>query len=131
VALDYVGIDRSGRREVWRAPSWDDVLRAIGLLDGRDVTMLTLSASEETYLTIAGGSEGLYLAGAALASGRFAALVDPARAGGKVAAVLARASREVASEMGVDRETVLRAARRFYLSATLDPALTWVFSKTP
>lgn len=126
--LDYLGIDRTGKREIWRNPPWEETVRAIGLLDGKEVTMLTLAASEETYLTIAGGAGGVYVVGAALASGHFAALVDPQRAGGTVPVVAARRTQEMASEMAVGREAVLKAARRFFLSATLDPELAWVFT---
>ena len=125
MALDYLGLDRTGRREVWRLPPWEEVERAIGLLDGSDVTMLTLAASDETYMTIAGGEAELYVVGATFASGSFAVLVDPSRAGGMLAVVAGRERRELSSEMGVKKEDVLRAARRFFLSATLDPALAW------
>lgn len=126
MSLEYVGIDRSERREVWRLPTWEDVVRALDLLDGRETATLTLAASDETYMTVAGGEGGLYVVGATFASGRFAVLVDEKRAGGTLAAVVARKPRELASEMGVDRETMLKAALRFYRSATLDPALSWV-----
>ncbi len=126
MALEYVGLDRAGRREVWRLPRWEQVEEAIALLDGKDVTTLTLAVSEETYMTIAGGAGGLYVVGVSLASGRFAVLVDPARAGGTIDVVAGRETRTMASEMGVSRESALRAARRFFLGATLDPALAWV-----
>lgn len=127
--LEFLGLDRTGKREVWRNPSWEDVLRALDLLDGREVTMLTLAADERTFLTVAGGAGGLYVAGAALASGRFAALVEPARTGAAVPVALARQRQEMAPEMAVSRDAVQRAALRFYRSATLDPELTWVFSE--
>ena len=123
--LEYLGRDRTGRREVWRLPPWEKVETAIGLLDGKGVTMLTLAATDETYMTIAGGEAGLYVVGATFASGRFSALVDPSRAGGTIEVAAGRERREFASEMGVAREAVERASRRFFLSATLDPALPW------
>ncbi len=33
--LEYLGIDRTGRREVWRLPTEEDLERAFALLDGR------------------------------------------------------------------------------------------------
>ena len=125
MALEYLGVDRTGRCEVLRMPPWDEVARAVSLLDGRDVTMLTLAASDDTYMTIAGGEAGVYVVGATFASGRFAALLEPSRAGGTIAVVAGRERRTMASEMGVGQDAVLRAARRFYLSATLDPELAW------
>jgi hypothetical protein len=116
------------------SPSWGDVEREVGALDGRTQTLVMLAPAPpkgapegDHQMAIGGGTDGHFIVYATDDNLSFANLIDPEKraADRKVRMLIGGQEGEYCEAQLVSRELALRAARRYLDDGRCAPDLTW------
>ncbi|HEY4243555.1 MAG TPA: Imm1 family immunity protein [Kofleriaceae bacterium] len=112
--------------DCWRvdSPSWDDVDAAIGRLDGKSYTIVTLQGPGEQHLTV-GGGDGQYVVYGTFDNNEFWNLLNPKDEGGTALLNAGGQEGDYPARQIVDRENARAAARTFLEKLQLEPSLRW------
>jgi hypothetical protein len=118
------------RDEVISDPGWSDIETAIRLLDNEarnDVYLRPLNSTQDTFLTVGGGS-GKYIVAGSEHGSRFPTLNNPAGADDSVSLCVGGQRGEYPSRWVVDLEQALAAVRMFYEAGTFDCGISWDYT---
>jgi hypothetical protein len=107
------------------------VEQAIHALDGRRHTQVVIQQPDYANL-IVGGGDGRYNVCVTTADERYLTLTDPTRPADQTEELVTGGQRgEFPANTVVQIEPVLRAARTFYETGTVDSALPWIDDYAP
>jgi hypothetical protein len=111
-------------------PNWSQIEAAIRQLNGKNQTLVTLAADDETYTTIGGGSAGKYVVSVTFDNLDFYNLVDLSKPEATEKLVIGGQEGLYSAKMSVDLLRCLLAARTFSESGKLDSLLSWEKDKS-
>lgn len=124
-------IDNFNQEEVIETPSWNQIETAIKELNGKNKTLVTIGAENETYMSIGGGAEGRYVVTATFDNLDFHVLVNFLKPDNKVEKLVVGGQEgNYLAKMCVDLLPCLLAARTFAESGKLDSLLSWEEDKS-
>jgi len=106
-------------------PDWSQIEAAIRQLNGKNQTLVTLAADDETYMTIGGGYAGKYVVSVTFDNLDFYNLVDLSKPEATEKLVIGGQEGFYPAKMSVDWLRCLLAARTFSESGKLDSLLSW------
>ncbi len=112
------------------SPNWMQIEAAIRELDGNRKTLITLTANDETHMTIGGGESGKYVISVTFNNINFHNLVDLSMPNGTERLVVGGQEGIYPAKMCVDLLSCLLAARTFTESGRLDPLVGWQEDKS-
>lgn len=110
----------------WRVddPSWDDVSKAIGRLDAKTFTMVTIQGPGEQHLAVGGGA-GRYVVYATFDNCDFWNLLVATADDGTVLLNAGGQEGDYPACQIVDLHQAETAAQAFFVGLQLDPSLRW------
>ncbi|MEQ8969150.1 MAG: Imm1 family immunity protein [Coleofasciculus sp. C1-SOL-03] len=124
----WVGNENQG--DFIEKPNWSQIEAAIRQLNGKNQTLVTLAADDETYMTIGGGSAGKYVVSVTFDNLDFYNLVDLSKPEATEKLVIGGQEGLYSAKMSVDLLRCLLAARTFSESGKLDSLLLWEEDKS-
>jgi hypothetical protein len=114
-----------GQRPVSQ-PGWAEIQKALRSLDGKNVTLVSLSGEGEANMAVGGGENGQYIAYATFDNWTFHNLVDPSRPEDRqVTLVTGGQSGVFSARQCVDLSAVLAAAKTFVDAGELERSVHW------
>ena len=123
-------IDNFNQDELINKPSWNQIETAIRELNGKNKTLVTLGADEETYMSIGGGA-GKYVVTATFDNFDFYILVNLLKPDNQIEKLVVGGQQgNYSAKMCVDLLPCLLAARTFVESGKLDTLLSWEEDKS-
>ncbi|MGB3651378.1 MAG: Imm1 family immunity protein [Rivularia sp. (in: cyanobacteria)] len=118
-------IDNFNQEELTKKPTWNQIETDIRELNGKNKTLVTLGADDETYMSIGGGA-GKYVVTATFDNFDFYILVNLLKPDNQIEKlVVGRQEGNYSAKMCVDLLPCLLAARTFVESGKLDTLLSW------
>lgn len=118
-------VGKRNESELIENPSWSQIEAAIRELDGKNRTLVTLGADDETYMTIGGGELGKYVVTVTFDNISFHNLVDLSKPDETEKLVVGGQEGIYPAKICVDLLQCLLAARTFAESGKLDELLSW------
>ncbi|MEA5598292.1 Imm1 family immunity protein [Rivularia sp. UHCC 0363] len=123
-------IDNFNQDELIEKPTWNQIETAIRELNGKNKTLVTLGADDETYMSIGGGA-GKYVVTATFDNFDFYILVNLLKPDDQIEKLVVGAQEgNYSAKMCVDLLPCLLAARTFVESGKLDTLLSWEEDKS-
>lgn len=124
-------IDRFNQEEVIETPTWNQIETAIRELNGKNKTLVTIGAEDDTYMSIGGGAEGKYIVTATFDNFDFYVLVNLLKVDNQIEKLVVGGQKgNYSKKMCVDLLPSLLAARTFAESGRLDTLLSWEEDKS-
>lgn len=119
-------IDNFNQEELIESPTWNKIETAIKQLNGKNKTLVTIGADDETYMSIGGGAKEKYVVTVTFDNQNFFTLVDLLKPEDRIEKlVIGGQEGNYSAKMCVDLLRCLLAARTFTLEGKLDTLLTW------
>lgn len=107
------------------AENWLEIANAIGELDGKSKTLVTLETDDETHLAIGGGS-GKYVVYLTFDNETFFYLVDSSQPDREETLIVGGQEGLYKAKLCIkDLNIVLKAAETFAKYGKIEPSLTW------
>lgn len=106
-------------------PSWEDVDEAILSLDGAVYTVVKFGWNEDCYMTVAGGSDGLYLEFVTTDGTSFAHLVDRSKADELVQLDIGGQPGDYPLNRCISLDVARHAAKVYFETGNLTSEDTW------
>jgi Immunity protein Imm1 len=106
-------------------PTWQDIRAAIERLDGRQRTLVTLSAEGDAHLAIGGGQYNQYVVYATSDNVKFSTLMSADQSHSKVLLFIGGQEGDYQKDIVVDFDGALAAAKFFADHGRTDPSLQW------
>lgn len=116
---------KSASSHVIQDPTEEEIMSGIRSLDAVKKTLLTLSAPNSAYVTIAGGLNGQFVVAYGDAGGTPSSVIGSSPAGRYVEMFVGGQQSEFQSDNIVDAETAFFAAMHFAKTGQMNPALMW------
>ncbi|MGB7440129.1 MAG: hypothetical protein WA919_03605 [Coleofasciculaceae cyanobacterium] len=123
-------VSNTNDEELIENPNWEQIEAAIRQLEGKRITLVTLGAGDETYMTIGNGYSGKYIVSVTFDNLDFYNLIDLSKSDVPEKLVVGGQEGIYSSKICVDLLRCLLAARTFAESGKLDPLLTWESDKS-
>lgn len=111
-------------------PTWQQIEKAICELDGKTKTLITLGIDDETYMSIGGGSSGKYIVNVTFDNISFHNLIDLSKTQTIEKLVVGGQEGNYSTQICVDLQMALLAAKTFAESGQLEPSLSWEEEKS-
>lgn len=111
-------------------PYWQQIETAILELNGKNKTLVTLGADEESYMSIGGGEVGKYIVNVTFDNMSFYNLVNYSKSEKIENLVVGGQAGSYPAKMCIDLQTVLLAAKTFVELGKLEESVTWEEEKT-
>lgn len=111
-------------------PYWQQIETAILELNGKNKTLVTLGADEESYMSIGGGEAGKYIVNVTFDNMSFYNLVNYSKSEKIENLVVGGQAGSYPAKMCIDLQTVLLAAKTFVELGKLEESVTWEEEKT-
>jgi hypothetical protein len=115
--------------EVIVSPTFDDLRRVIESLDANVKTSVFLEGENGAYLAVGGGS-GQYIVYVSPSDQQFWNLIaNRTERNEKISLVVGGQDGDYAARQVVDKNSAIKAAKRFFLKGELDRSLHWELQK--
>ncbi|WP_449419902.1 Imm1 family immunity protein [Phormidium nigroviride] len=111
-------------------PTWQQIEKAILELDGKTKTLVTLGIDDDTYMSIGGGFCAKYIVNATFDNISFQNLVDLSKSQAIEKLVVGGQEGNYSTQMCIELQVALLAAKTFAESGELDRSLSWEEEKS-
>ncbi|HEY9850394.1 MAG TPA: Imm1 family immunity protein [Leptolyngbyaceae cyanobacterium] len=118
-------IDNRDKGEFIENPNWNQIESAIRDLNGKNKTLVTLGADEETYMTIGGGESEKYIVNVTFDNISFTNLVDLSKPEKIEKLVVGGQEGNYPAKLCIDLQTSLLAAKKFAELGQLEQSVSW------